>query len=196
MRRVPQAARGDYVRLVVGISGATGAIYGIRILELLKERGVETHLVITEMGKVTIAEETDCSAAQVEKLASRAYNVRDLAAAISSGSFVTDGMIVAPCSVRTLSAVANCSNDNLLTRAADVSLKERRKLALLFRESPLHAGHCQLMMDATRNGAIVMPPMPVFYTRPQTVADIVDQTVGRVLDLWGIEVPSLKRWQG
>ena len=108
---------------------------------------------------------------------------------------VTDGMIIAPCSVRTLSAVANCSNDNLLTRAADVTLKERRKLVLLFRESPLHAGHCQLMLDATRNGAIVMPPMPVFYTRPRTVEDIVDQTVGRVLDLWGIQTPSLKRWE-
>ena len=168
---------------------------GLRILELLKEYGVETHVVITDMGKVTITEETDCTAAQVEKLATRVYNVRDLAAAISSGSYVTDGMIVAPCSVRTLSAVANCSNDNLLTRAADVTLKERRKLVLLFRESPFHAGHCQLMLDATRNGAIIMPPMPVFYTRPRTVADIVDQTVGRVLDLWGIEVPNLKRWK-
>jgi 4-hydroxy-3-polyprenylbenzoate decarboxylase len=189
-------ARGDDVRLVVGISGATGVIFGIRILDLLKELGVETHLVITEMGKVTIAEETDCTAAQVEKLASSAYNVRDLAASISSGSFVTDGMIVAPCSVRSLSAIANCSNDNLLTRAADVTLKERRKLLLLFRESPLHAGHCQLMMDATRNGAILMPPVPVFYTRPRTVEDIVNQTVGRVLDQWGIEVPGLQRWPG
>src|SRR5207249_7694836 len=131
----------------------------------------------------------------VENLAGRVYGVRDLAASISSGSFVTDGMIVAPCSVRTLSAVANCANDNLLTRAADVSLKERRKLVLLFRESPLHAGHCQLMLDATRNGAIVMPPAPVFYTRPRSIADVVDQTVGRVLDLWGIEIEGLKRWQ-
>src|SRR5215468_12346157 len=170
-------------RLVVGISGAIGAVYGIRLLELLKSQtNVETHLVITDMGKATISIETEYSVPQVEKLASFAYNIKDLSAAISSGSFKTDGMIVAPCSVRTLSAVANCSNDNLLTRAADVTLKERRKLVLMFRESPLHAGHCQLLLDATRNGAIVMPPMPVFYTRPQSIADLVDQTVGRVLD--------------
>jgi len=170
-------------------------IYGVRILELLKDQGVETHLVITEMGKATIAAETDYSLAYIEKLAGRVYNVRDLAASISSGSFVTDGMIVAPCSVRTLSAVAHCANDNLLTRAADVCLKERRKLVLLFRESPLHAGHCQLMLDATRNGAILMPPAPAFYTRPQSIADLVDQTVGRVLDVWRIEIPALKRWE-
>ena len=183
------------MRLIVGISGATGAIYGIRILELLKEQSVDTHLVITDMGKATITLETPHCMSKVERLATRVYAIRDLAAGISSGSFKTDGMIVAPCSVRTLSAVANCTNDNLLTRAADVTLKERRRLVLLFRESPLHAGHCQLMLDATRNGAIIMPPMPVFYTRPETVADIVDQTVGRVLDMWGIEIPGLKRWE-
>ena len=183
------------LRLVVGITGATGVVYGIRTLEVLKALStVETHLVITEMGKTTISLETDYSIGDVEKLAEKVYPVRDLSAAISSGSFPSDGMIVAPCSVRTLSAVANCSNDNLLTRAADVTLKERRKLALLFRESPLHAGHCQLMLDASRIGAILMPPMPVFYTRPRSVDDIIDQTVGRVLDLWGLEVPGLKRW--
>ena len=181
-------------RLVVGITGATGVIYGIRILETLKSLSVETHLVVTEMGKTTISLETDYAIGAVEKLASHVYPVRDLAAAISSGSFPTDGMIVAPCSARSLSAVANCANDNLLTRAADVTLKERRKLVLLFRETPLHAGHCQLMLDASRLGAIVMPPMPVFYTRPRTIEDIVDQTVGRVLDLWGLEMPQLKRW--
>ena len=183
------------MRLIVGISGATGVIYGVRILELLKDQGVETHLVVTEMGKATIAAETDYSLAYIEKLAGRVYSVRDLAASISSGSFVTEGMIVAPCSVRTLSAVAHCANDNLLTRAADVCLKERRKLVLLFRESPLHAGHCQLMLDASRNGAILMPPAPAFYTRPQSIADLVDQTVGRVLDVWRIEIPGLKRWE-
>jgi 4-hydroxy-3-polyprenylbenzoate decarboxylase len=183
------------VKLIVGISGATGAVYGIRLLEVLKDLGVETHLVITDMGKATITLETTHCMSKVERLASRVYGIRDLAAGISSGSFPTDGMIVAPCSVRTLSAIANCSNDNLLTRAADVTLKERRKLVLLFRESPLHAGHCQLMLDATRNGAILMPPMPAFYTRPETVADIVDQTVGRVLDMWGLEMPGLKRWE-
>jgi 4-hydroxy-3-polyprenylbenzoate decarboxylase len=184
------------VRLIVGISGATGVIYGIRILEVLRDLAVETHLVITDMGKTTISVETDYGIGDVERLASKVYPVRDLAAAISSGSYPTDGMIVAPCSVRTLSAVANSSNDNLLTRAADVTLKERRRLVLLFRETPLHAGHCQLMLDVSRIGAIVMPPAPVFYTRPGTVAEIVDQTVGRVLDLWGLEMPGLKRWRG
>jgi 4-hydroxy-3-polyprenylbenzoate decarboxylase len=183
------------VKLVIGITGATGVVYGYRLLEVLKDLGVETHLVISDMGKATIGLETTHCMSKVERLASRVYPIRDLTAGISSGSFATDGMIVAPCSVRTLSAVANCANDNLLTRAADVTLKERRRLVLLFRESPLHAGHCQLMLDATRNGAIIMPPMPVFYTRPETVADIVDQTVGRVLDLWGLEMPGLKRWE-
>jgi 4-hydroxy-3-polyprenylbenzoate decarboxylase len=183
------------VRLIVGISGATGVIFGIRALEVLKELSVETHLVITDMGKTTISLETDYSLGTVEKLATKVYPVRDLAAAISSGSYSTDGMIVAPCSVRTLSAVANCSNDNLLTRSADVTLKERRKLVLLFRETPLHVGHCQLMLDASRIGAIVMPPVPAFYTRPQTLADLIDQTVGRVLDLWGLQMPGLKRWE-
>ena len=184
------------VRLIVGITGATGVIYGIRILEALRALSVETHLVITDMGKTTISMETDLAIGIVEKLATRVYPIRDLAAAISSGSFPTDGMIVAPCSVRTLSAVANCANDNLLTRAADVTLKERRRLVLVFREAPLHAGHCQLMLDASRIGAILMPPMPVFYTRPQTIAEMVDQTVGRILDLWGLEIPGLKRWEG
>lgn len=184
------------VRLAVGITGATGVIYGIRLLEALRELSVETHLVVTDMGKATISMETDLPIGNVEKLATRVYPVRDLAAAISSGSFPTDGMIVAPCSVRTLSAVANCANDNLLTRAADVTLKERRRLVLVFREAPLHLGHCQLMLDASRIGAILMPPMPVFYTRPQTIAEMVDQTVGRILDLWGLEMPGLKRWEG
>jgi 4-hydroxy-3-polyprenylbenzoate decarboxylase len=182
------------VRLIVGITGATGVIYGIRTLQVLRELSVESHLVITDMGKTTISLETDYSIADVEKLATRIYPVRDLSARISSGSYPVDGMIVAPCSVRTLSAVANCANDNLLTRAADVTLKERRRLVLMFREAPLHAGHCELMLDASRIGAILMPPLPVFYTRPQTIAELVDQTVGRVLDLWGLEMPGLKRW--
>jgi 4-hydroxy-3-polyprenylbenzoate decarboxylase len=182
------------VRLVVGITGATGVVYGVRALEMLKELAVETHLVITEMGKATLSLESDYSLAYVEKLATRVYPIRDLAAAISSGSFTTDGMIVAPCSARTLSAVANSLNDNLLTRAADVTLKERRRLILLFRETPLHAGHCQLMLDASRIGAIVMPPVPAFYTKPKTIGDIVDQTVGRMLDFWGLEGPGIKRW--
>jgi 4-hydroxy-3-polyprenylbenzoate decarboxylase len=183
------------VKLIVGITGATGVIYGIRALEVLKGLSIESHLVITDMAKATISMETSYSLSSIESLASRVYPIRDLAAAISSGSFVTDGMLVAPCSVRTLSAIANCSNDNLLTRAADVTLKERRRLVLLFRETPLHAGHCQLMFDASRNGAILMPPLPAFYTRPKTIEDIVDQTVGRALDFWGVEVPGLARWE-
>jgi len=183
-------------RLVVGISGATGAIYGIRLLELLTNQSerTETHLVITDMGKATVTLETEYSVSDVEKLADHVYPIKDLAAAISSGSFRTDGMIVAPCSVKTLSSIANCTNDNLLTRAADVTLKQRRKLLLLFRETPLHAGHCQLMLDATRNGAIVMPPMPAFYTKPQTIGDIVDDTVARVLDHWDIDILPNRRW--
>jgi 4-hydroxy-3-polyprenylbenzoate decarboxylase len=183
------------VRLVVGITGATGAIYGIRTLEVLKQLDVETHLVISDMGKATISMETDCTVGEVEKLAHKVYPIKDLAAAISSGSFTTDGMIVAPCSARTLSAVANCANDNLLTRAADVTLKERRRLVLLFRETPLHAGHCRLMLDASNMGAIVMPPMPAFYLKPATISEMVDHTVGRVLDFWGIAMPGLKRWE-
>ena len=183
------------MRLVIGMSGATGAIYGIRLLEILKPRpDVETHLVITDMGKATINIETDYAVQDVEKLADCVYGIRDLAAAISSGSFKTDGMIVAPCSVKTLSSVANCTNDNLLTRAADVTLKQRRKLILLFRESPLHAGHCQLMLDASRIGAIVMPPLPAFYTKPQTIADLVDDTVARVLDFWDMDMLPGRRW--
>ena len=181
-------------RIVVGISGASGAIYGIRLLEVLKAQPeVETHLVITEMGRATISMETDTSVGEVEKLADHTYPIRDLAAPISSGSFSADGMIVAPCSVRTLSAVARSANDNLLTRAVDVTLKQRRRLVLMFRESPLHEGHCRLMVDASRMGAILMPPVPEFYTHPKTLEDIVDQTVGRVLDLFGLDVLT-KRW--
>jgi 4-hydroxy-3-polyprenylbenzoate decarboxylase len=187
---------GDSVKLIIGMSGATGAIYGIRLLEALSgQEGIETHLVITEMGKVTIAMESDYPVSAVEKLATHVHNIKDLAASISSGSFTTDGMIVAPCSVKTLSSVARSANDNLLTRAADVTLKERRKLVLLFRETPLHAVHCQLMLDASNIGAIVMPPVPAFYTKPLTINDIVDHTVSRVLDFWGLKLLPTKRWK-
>jgi flavin prenyltransferase len=183
------------IRLVVGISGATGAVYGIRLLSLLKQYAeAETHLVITEMGKATITLETEYSVADVERLATQTYPVKDLAAAISSGSFHTDGMIVAPCSVKTLSSIANCTNDNLLTRSADVTLKQRRRLVLLFRETPLHTGHCRLMLEASQNGAILMPPVPAFYTKPQSVGEIVDDTVARILDLWNIDILPLRRW--
>jgi flavin prenyltransferase len=184
------------VKLVIGISGATGVIYGIRLLEALNgQEGIESHLVITDMGKVTIAMESDYSVAAVEKLATHVYNIKDLAASISSGSFTTDGMVVAPCSVKTLSSVARSANDNLLTRAADVTLKERRKLVLLLRETPLHAGHCRLMLDASNIGAIIMPPVPAFYTKPQSINDIVDHTVSRVLDFWDLELLPTKRWK-
>ena len=183
------------IRLVVGISGATGAIYGIRLLALLKDNAnAETHLVISDMGKATISLETDYSVADVERLADHVYPIKDLAASISSGSFRSDGMIVAPCSVKTMSSIANCSNDNLLTRAADVTLKQRRRLVLLFRETPFHEGHCRLMLDASRMGAVVMPPMPAFYTKPQTVSDIVDDTLARVLDFWDIDILPDRRW--
>ena len=185
------------LKLIIGISGASGAIYGIRLLEVLHKReGIETHLVISEMGKATITMETDYPIQAVEKLATHVYSIKDLAASISSGSYKTDGMVVAPCSVKTLSAVARSANDNLLTRAADVTLKERRKLVLLFRETPLHVGHCQLMVDASQAGAIVMPPVPAFYTRPQSINELVDHTVARVLDLWSLDLDLTRRWDG
>ena len=184
-----------HIRLIVGISGASGVIYGIRILEFLRERDdVETHLVITDMGKATIGMETDYAIGDVEGLANQYYAIRDLAATISSGSFQTDGMIVAPCSVKSLSSISNCANDNLLTRAADITLKERRRLVLLFRETPLHEGHCRLMLNASRMGAVLAPPLPAFYTRPTTIDEIVDQTVGRVLDFWNIDL-GIPRWE-
>jgi 4-hydroxy-3-polyprenylbenzoate decarboxylase len=184
------------MKLIIGISGASGAIYGIRLLQLLEPLGdVETHLIITEMGRATISMETDHSPQEVEAMADRVYGVRDLAAPLASGSVATDGMIVAPCSVRTLSSIARSANDNLLTRAADVMLKQRRRLVLVFRETPLHEGHCRLMEEASRIGAVLVPPMPAFYTRPKTIADIVDQTVGRVLDFWGIDA-GMPRWKG
>lgn len=183
------------MRLVIGISGASGAIYGIRLLQLLRDRpDVETDLVVTEMGRATIGMETPYSPAEVEAMANRVHGIRDLASPLASGSVASDGMIVAPCSVKTLSSIARSANDNLLTRAADVTLKQRRRLVLVFRETPLHAGHCSLMLDVSRLGAILAPPMPAFYTRPETIGEIVDQTVGRVLDFWRIDV-GIPRWK-
>ena len=179
---------------MVGISGATGIAYGIRALELARKAGVETHLVVTPAGQQTRAYETDLGARDLAAMAEVAYRPSDVGAAIASGSFRTDGMLVAPCSVRTLSAVAYAGNDNLLTRAADVTLKERRRLVLLVRETPLTLGHLRAMTAATEAGAIVMPPVPAFYLRPRTVDELVDHTVGRALELFGIEVPDLPRW--
>jgi 4-hydroxy-3-polyprenylbenzoate decarboxylase len=184
-------------RIVVGISGASGAIFGIRALEMLAAiDDVETHLVISSGARTTIAMETDLGADDVAGLADVVHKESNLAASISSGSFRTDGMLVAPCSIKTLSAIATSYSDNLLARAADVTLKERRPLVLLFRETPLHLGQIRLMAQATEAGAIVMPPVPAFYHRPSTIDDIVDQTVGRALDQLGFETAEVSRWSG
>jgi 4-hydroxy-3-polyprenylbenzoate decarboxylase len=182
-------------RVIVAISGASGAIYGIKALQLLRELGTyETHLVISPAGARTILEETEFTLAQVESLADVRHSYRDIAAPIASGSFAVHGMLVAPCSARTLGSIANSLGENLLVRAADVCLKERRRLVLLLRETPLHLGHIELMANVTRYGAIVMPPVPAFYTHPETVSDIAAQTAARALDVLGIPTPSLKRW--
>ncbi|MEM8641070.1 MAG: UbiX family flavin prenyltransferase [Cyanobacteria bacterium P01_G01_bin.54] len=184
-------------RLIVGISGASGTIYGIRLLELLREAGkFEVHLVMTRFARLNIEIETDVSPQYVESLADEVHSIKNQAAAISSGSFRTEGMVVAPCSIRTLSAIVHSASDNLLTRAADVVLKDCRKLVLMPRESPLHLGHCKLLYEVAQLGAIVVPPMPAFYNQPKTVDDIVNHSVGRVLDLFDIDAGVLKRWQG
>ncbi|NLE76531.1 MAG: UbiX family flavin prenyltransferase [Chloroflexi bacterium] len=184
-------------RLVVGISGASGAIYGIRLLQALAATpGVETHLVLSRPAEITVAVETDFTPAQVRALAHAVYEPEDLAAPIASGSFPVQAMLVAPCSAGTLARVATSAGDNLLTRAADVTLKERRPLILLFRETPLTLAHIRNMEAVTLMGGIVMPPLPAFYSRPQTVADLVDGAVGRALDLLGIDHRLGARWQG
>ncbi len=183
-------------RIVVGISGATGPQYGIRLLEVLGELGVETHLVLSRASRRNLALESDWPPEEVEALAYRAYEPEDLGAAIASGSFATDGMVVAPCSVKTVSAIANSYNENLLIRAADVTLKERRTLVLLFRETPLHKGHLDLLRRCADLGAVILPPMVAFYHRPKTVQEIIDQTVGKTLDALGIEHSLVRRWAG
>lgn len=184
-------------RLIVGISGASGAIYGIRALEMLREQsGVETHLVVSKSGRATIGHETDYTVNQVRELAGVVHSDNDLGSPISSGSFRTAGMLVAPCSVKTLSAVANCYDDNLMARAADVCLKERRPVVLMLRETPLHAGHIRLIAQCTEAGAVVMPPVPAFYTLPESVNDIVDHSVHRALDYFHLAPPDIVRWEG
>ncbi len=185
------------MRLIVGISGSSGVIYGIRLLELLRDQtDVETHLIITKTARMNISIETGWDVKDVESLADESHNFNDVAAPISSGSYRVDGMVVAPCSMRSLSAIVNSYADNLLVRAADVMLKERRRLVLMPRESPLHVGHCRLLYEAARMGIDIAPPMPAFYNQPQSVDDIVNHTVGRVLDLFDLDSGIVNRWQG
>lgn len=185
------------MQLIIGMSGASGLIYGIRLLEVLKlQPDVETHLILSGSAKLNISLETDWSVADVQSLADHVHKVSDIAANIASGSFRTDGMIIAPCSIKTVSGIANCYADNLMVRAADVVLKERRRLVLVPRETPLHTGHCRLFYELSQMGAILAPPVPAFYTRPQTIDDLVNHHVGRLLDLFGLDTGLVSRWQG
>ena len=185
------------MRLIIGMSGASGVIYGIRLLEVLKALpDVETHLVMSNGAKLNVALETDWQVKAVEALADVVHSDQNLAATIASGSYATDGMIIAPCSMKTLSGVVNSYADNLVVRAADVVLKEQRRLVIVPRETPLHVGHCRLMYEAAQMGAVIVPPMPAFYNDPQSVDDIVNHTVGRLIDLFGVDSGLVKRWQG
>ncbi|MEG6474175.1 UbiX family flavin prenyltransferase [Enterobacter roggenkampii] len=186
-------------RLIVGFSGASGAIYGVRLLQVLRNvADVETHLVMSQAARQTLSLETDLSLRDVQALADVVHDARDIAASISSGSFKTAGMVILPCSIKTLSGIVNSYTDTLVTRAADVVLKERRPLVLCVRETPLHLGHLRLMTQAAELGAVIMPPVPAFYHRPQTLDDIINQTVNRVLDQFDIDLPEdlFTRWQG
>jgi 4-hydroxy-3-polyprenylbenzoate decarboxylase len=184
------------MRVIVGISGATGTIYGIRLLERLRELGVESHLILSRWGARTMLHESAHTREQVERLAHVSYAPSDMGAAISSGSFRTDGMVIAPCSAKTLAAIAHGYGDNLIHRAADVVLKERRKLILAVREAPLSDIHLENMLRVSRAGAVILPPMPAFYHRPLTIDDIIDHTVARMLDQLGLETPGVLRWSG
>jgi len=181
-------------KLIVGISGATGAIYGIRLLEVLSKSDVETHLVITEAAQETILMETSWKVEDIKSLAKVSYDINNLGADISSGSFLSEGMVIIPCSIKSLSGIANSFNENLLIRTADVTLKERRKLVLVVRETPLHLGHIELMLRASRMGATLLPPVPAFYFHPKTIDDLINHTVGKVLDLFGINHHLFNRW--
>lgn len=188
-------ADGPRRRVIVGISGASGTIYGLRALAMLREAGVETHLVITNAGRLTMGYEVPERPQDLGGLADHVYRIADIGARISSGSFLTEGMLVAPCSIRTMGEIATGVTSSLLTRAADVVLKERRRLVLMVRETPLHLGHLRTMAAVTEMGAIVMPPVPAFYALPATIDDIVDHSVGRALDLFGIESARVRRWK-
>jgi 4-hydroxy-3-polyprenylbenzoate decarboxylase len=181
-------------RILVGIAGASGVIYGIRLLECLKETDYDSHLIISEAGKLNIEIETEYKAEEVAQMADHVYDHKNVAAGPSSGSFLTEGMVVVPCTVKTLSAIANSYTENLLVRAADVSLKEKRKLVLVVRETPLHKGHLDLMSRAAEMGAHILPPVPSFYHQPKTIQDIVDQTIGKIFDYMGIRHNLFRRW--
>ena len=184
-------------RLIVGMTGASGAIYGVRLLRMLQGMAhVETHLVVSDAAALTLRHETGLSVADAEALADHVYDVRDMAAALASGSFRNDGMVIAPCSMKTLSAIAHGYGDNLMTRATDVVLKERRRLVLVVRETPLHLVHLRNMQSVTEMGGIIYPPVPAFYCRPQSIEEMVDQTLRRVLDLFGIADEGIVRWNG
>jgi 4-hydroxy-3-polyprenylbenzoate decarboxylase len=183
-------------RLIVGISGASGTIYGVRLLEILRHAEIETHLVMSKSAEMTLAYETDLKPKDVRALATVHYPVADIGAAISSGSFPTMGMVVAPCSIRTMSEIASGVTSSLLSRAADVVLKEKRRLVLAIRETPLHVGHLRSMLTLAEIGAVVAPIVPAFYNRPKTVDDVINHTCGRLLDLFGIDTGIVKRWKG
>ncbi len=184
-------------RLIIAITGASGALYGVRALELLRDApDIETHLILSPSAKLTIAAELDIAADAVTAMADVVHPYKDIGASLSSGSFRTAGMLIAPCSIKTLSGIANSYNDNLIVRTADVCLKERRRVVLLLRETPLHRGHLDLAIRATDNGAVIMPPVPAFYHRPASIDDIVNQTIGRALDLFDIDAEIVSRWPG
>jgi 4-hydroxy-3-polyprenylbenzoate decarboxylase len=190
--RTPLAAK----RLLIGISGASGAVYGIRLLEMLKASDIETHLIVSRAARMTLSYETEMSVADVEALATVSYPEQDVGAACSSGSFRTLGMIIAPCSIKTMAEIASGATSNLVSRAADVCLKERRRVVLMLRETPLHLGHIRSMATVTEAGAIVYPPVPAFYARPKSIEDMIDHTLGRVLDLFEIDLGTVRRWSG
>jgi 4-hydroxy-3-polyprenylbenzoate decarboxylase len=182
--------------LIVGITGASGAVYGVRLLEILNTSGIETHLIVSRAAQLTLAYETDLKLSDLEKLATVVHPNNDVGAACSSGSFRTMGMIIAPCSIKTMAEIAMGNTANLISRAADVALKERRRVVLLLRETPLHLGHIRTMAAVTEAGAVVYPPVPAFYAQPKSLADMVDHTLGRVLDLFDIDVGAVHRWSG
>ncbi len=183
-------------KLIIGIAGASGAIYGIRLLQACQKMNIETHLVVSKAAEITISHETDMTSTEVKNLASKSYKATDIGAAIASGSFQNTGMVIAPCSIRSMSEIATGTTSSLLTRAADVALKERRRLVLMIRETPLHSGHLRNLALLSDLGAIIAPPVPAFYTHPQSVDDIVNQSVGRVLDLLQFDNTLTDRWQG